>query len=52
MTRCQPLASAPDEDEQISAEEEQAVVEARESMARNGGRGVAHTEAMRRLGLG
>jgi hypothetical protein len=46
------LANAPVEDEEISPEEEQAVAEARESFRRRGGRGVPHTEAMERLGLG
>ena len=45
------LANAPVEDEEITGEEERAVAEARESLNRNGGRGVAHAEAMRRLGL-
>jgi hypothetical protein len=45
------LSSAPVEDEEISEEEERAVAEARESLERNGGRGIAHTEAMRRLAL-
>jgi hypothetical protein len=45
------LRSAPAEDEQISEEEERAVAEAREWLKRNGGRGIPHEEAMRRLGL-
>jgi hypothetical protein len=45
------LANAPPEDEEISQDEERAVGEARESLKRNGGRGVPHSEAMRRLGL-
>lgn len=45
------LANAPLEDEEISDEEKRAVAEARESLKRNGGRGVPHAEAMRRLGL-
>jgi hypothetical protein len=45
------LANAPLEDEEISEEEERAVAEARESLKRNGGRGIPHAEAMRRLGL-
>jgi hypothetical protein len=45
------LASASIEDEQISHEEEVAVNEARESLIRNGGRGIPHSEAMTRLGL-
>lgn len=45
------LVSAPVEDEEISDEEERAVAEARESLERNGGRGISHAEAMRRLGL-
>ena len=45
------LANTPLEDEEISEEEERAVAEARESLKRNGGRGISHAEAMRRLGL-
>ncbi|HZU26762.1 MAG TPA: hypothetical protein VFA04_14650 [Bryobacteraceae bacterium] len=44
------LANAPLEDEEISEDEEREVAEARESLKRNG-RGIAHAEAMRRLGL-
>jgi hypothetical protein len=45
------LAAAPLEDEEISEEEEQAVAEARDWLKQNGGRGIPHEEAMRRLGL-
>lgn len=45
------LANAPIEDEEITDKEERAVAEARDSLKRNGGQGVAHAEAMRRLGL-
>jgi hypothetical protein len=45
------LANAPIEDEEITEADERAVAEARESLKRSGGRGVPHSEAMRRLGL-
>lgn len=45
------LTNAPVEDEEISDEEQQAVLEAREEVLRNGGKGIPHNEAMRRLGL-
>ncbi len=45
------LANAPLEDEQISEQEERAVEEAREWVKHNGGKGIPHDEAMRRLGL-
>ena len=45
------LRNAEPEDEEIDEDEERAVAEARDSLARNGGRGVPHDEAMRRLGL-
>jgi len=45
------LANAPPEDEEISEGEERAVAEAREWLASNGGKGIPHDEAMRRLGL-
>jgi hypothetical protein len=45
------LANAPIEDEEISDQEENAVAEARESLKRNNGRSVPHSEAMRRLEL-
>jgi uncharacterized protein (DUF2336 family) len=45
------LANAPLEDEEISEEEERAVAEAREWLSKNGGKGVPHAEAMRRLGI-
>ena len=45
------LRNAPLEDEEISEEEERAVAEAREWLSKNGGKGVPHAEAMRRLGI-
>jgi hypothetical protein len=45
------IANAPLEDEEISDEEERAVAEARDWLKRNGGKGVPHAEAMRRLQL-
>ena len=45
------LRNAPIEDEEISEEEERAVAEAREWLSKNGGKGVPHAEAMRRLGI-
>ncbi len=45
------LRKAPLEDEPITGEEEHAVAEAREWLKRHGGKGIPHTEAMRRLGL-
>lgn len=45
------LANAPLEDEEISEEEERAVAEARQWLEPNGGKGIPHEEAMRRLGL-
>jgi len=45
------LHSAPLDDEPESDSERLAVAEARASLRRNGGQGVPHSEAMRRLGL-
>ncbi len=45
------LRNAPFEDEDISDEEERAVEVARQELRLNGGKGVPHDEAMRRLGL-
>ena len=45
------LRAAPLDDEEETDEERTAVAEARRSLERNGGRGMAHEEAMRRLGL-
>ena len=44
-------ANAPLEDEEIGDQGEQAVAEARDWLKRNGGKGIPHSEAMRRLGL-
>ena len=46
------LHNAPIDDEPESDEEKQAVAEARDRLKRNGGKGIPHEEAMRRLGLG
>lgn len=45
------LRRAPLEDEEIGEDEEQAAAEAREWLKKNGGRGIPHADAMRRLGL-
>jgi hypothetical protein len=45
------LRDAEIDDEPESEEERLAVAEGREWLARRGGRGIAHDEAMRRLGL-
>src|ERR1019366_4803566 len=45
------LRNAPMDDEPESEEEKQAVAEARVWLQRNGGKGIPHEEAMRRLGL-
>ena len=45
------VANAPLEDEEISADEERAVAEARDSLKGSEGRGTSHAEAMRGLGL-
>jgi hypothetical protein len=43
--------SAPLDDEAETDEEKQTVAEAREWLARRGGKGIPHDQAMRRLGL-
>lgn len=45
------VEAAPPEDEEISEEEHRAADEARQWLKQNGGRGIPHEEAMRRLGL-
>lgn len=45
------LRNAPIDDEPETEEEKQAVAEARDWLARRGGNGIPHEEAMRRLGL-
>jgi len=45
------LRDAPVDDEPETEEEKQAVAEARDWLKRNGGEGIPHDEAMRRLGL-
>jgi hypothetical protein len=45
------LRRAETEDEEIGKEEEQAVRKARVWLRKNGGRGIPHDEAMRRLGI-
>jgi hypothetical protein len=45
------LADAPVDDEEETDEERAAPAQARHSLQRNGGKGVPHAEAMRRLGL-
>jgi hypothetical protein len=45
------LRDAPLDDEPETDEERQAAAEARDWLARNGGKGIPHEEAMRRLGL-
>ena len=45
------LRSAPLDDEGETDQERAAVAEARRSLERNGGKGVSHVEAMRRLDL-
>lgn len=45
------LRNAPVDDEPESDTERQSVAEARESLKRNGGKGIPHEEAMRRLAL-
>ena len=46
------LKGAPFDDEPEMDSERAAVAEARASLEQNGGRGVPHREAMRRLGIG
>jgi hypothetical protein len=45
------LRNAPMDDEPETDEEKQAVAEARDWLARRGGKGIPHDEAMRSLGL-
>ena len=45
------LRNAPVDNEPESEEEKRAVSEARSWLKRNGGQGISHEEAMRRLGL-
>jgi hypothetical protein len=45
------LRNAPLEDEEVGEDEERAVQEARVWLRDNGGKGIPHAEAMRRLGL-
>jgi hypothetical protein len=45
------LSNAPIDEEPETAEEKQAAAEARDWLARRGGKGIPHEEAMRRLGL-
>jgi hypothetical protein len=45
------LRNAPIDDEPETEEEKQAAAEARGWLQRNGGKGIPHEEAMRRLGL-
>ena len=45
------LRNAPDDDEPETEEEKRAVAEARDWLAKRGGKGIPHDEAMRRLGL-
>lgn len=45
------LRNAPIDDEPETEEEKTAVAEARDWLKRNGGKGIPHQEAMRRLGL-
>ena len=45
------LRNAPLDDEPETMEEQRAVAEAHDWLGRNGGKGIPHTEAMRRLGL-
>ena len=45
------LRNAPVDDEPETEEEKQAVAEAHDWLQKNGGKGIPHEEAMRRLGL-
>lgn len=45
------LRNAPIDDEPETEDEKQAVAEARDWLAKRGGKGIPHDEAMRRLGL-
>jgi hypothetical protein len=46
------LRNAPLDDEPETAEDKLAVSEAQDWLAKNGGKGIPHAEAMRRLGAG
>lgn len=45
------LRNAPEDDEPESDDEKRSVAEARDWLKRNGGKGIPHEEAMRRLAL-
>ena len=45
------LRSAPIDDEPVTDEDRLAAAEARDWLKQNGGKGIPHSEAMRRLGL-
>jgi hypothetical protein len=45
------LRNAPIDDEPETTDEKRDVAEARDWLARRGGKGISHAEAMRRLGL-
>jgi hypothetical protein len=45
------LRNSPDDDEPESEEEKLAVSQARDWLKKNGGKGIPHAEAMRRMGL-
>jgi hypothetical protein len=45
------LRNAPLDDEPETAEEARAAADARDWLSKNGGKGIPHAEAMRRLGL-
>jgi hypothetical protein len=45
------LRNAPIDDEPVTEDEERAVSEAHDWLSKNGGKGIPHAEAMRRLGL-
>lgn len=45
------LRNAPEDDEPETEKEQRGVADARDWLARHGGKGVPHDEAMRRLGL-
>ena len=45
------LLNAPFDGEPVTEEEERAIAESEEWLKQNGGKGIPHEEAMRRLGL-
>jgi len=45
------LRDAPFDDEPVTEEEKRAIAESEEWLKQNGGKGIPHDEAMRRLGL-